>query len=160
MKIRIKTPAIALMPINGRCRLRRSGTKFDEEGDFIGHVDEASVSRRKIPSVPYPVASLQEDIFVFLENFNRIAREKGARVYFEAPASRQSNCKATGEAPLADFFKAFQERSSIPVLTPLEEVCLPNKYFFDTAYHLNAQGREIRTRRLIENWMKLTAVPQ
>jgi hypothetical protein len=137
-----------------------SGTKFDEEGDFIGHLDEASVSRRKIPSVPYPVVSLQEDLFVFLENFNRIAHEKGARVYFEAPASRQSNCKATGEAPMADFFETFQERSSIPMLTHLEEVCLPDKYFFDTAYHLNAQGREIRTKRLIENWMKLAAASQ
>ena len=137
-----------------------SGTKFDEEGDFIGHLEEASMSRKKIPSVPYPVSHLQDDIFVFLENFNRIAREKGARVYFEAPASRQSNCKATGEAVMADFFKAFKEHSSIPVLTPFEDVCLPDKYFFDTAYHLNAQGREIRTKRLIENWMKLTAASQ
>lgn len=137
-----------------------SGTKFDEEGDFIGHLEEASLSRRKIPPVPYPVAGLQEDIFVFLEHFDRIAREKGARVYFAAPASRQSNCKATGAAQLAEFFKTFQERASIPVLTPLEDVCLPDKYFFDTAYHLNAQGREIRTKRLIENWTKLTAAAQ
>jgi hypothetical protein len=61
---------------------------------------------------------------------------------------------------MADFFKAFQERSSIPMLTPVEEVCLPDKYFFDTAYHLNAQGREIRTKHLIENWMKLTTASQ
>src|SRR6266540_4294659 len=128
------------------------GTKYDLNGDFIGHLQEASTNPQKIPSTPYPVSGFQEDIFVFLEHFNRIAQEKGARVYFEAPASRQSNCKATGEMPLANFFKTFKERSSIPVLTPLEEVCLPNKYFFDTEYHLNAQGREIRTRRLIENW--------
>ncbi len=133
------------------------GTKYDLNGDFIGHLQEASTNPQKIPSTPYPVSGFQEDIFVFLEHFNRIAQEKGARVYFEAPASRQSNCKATGEMPLANFFKTFKERSSIPVLTPLEEVCLPNKYFFDTEYHLNAQGREIRTRRLIENWIRLTA---
>ena len=135
-----------------------SGANFDGEGDFIGHLEAASVSRRKIPSVPYPVTSLQDDIFVFLEHFDRIAREKGARVYFAAPASRQSNCKATGAAPMAEFFKAFQERSSIPVLTPLEDVCLPDKYFFDSEYHLNAQGRELRTERLIEHWLQLTAV--
>jgi hypothetical protein len=57
---------------------------------------------------------------------------------------------------MADFFKIFAERSSIPMLTPLEEVCLPNKYFFDTEYHLNAEGRELRTKRLIANWIKLT----
>ena len=134
-----------------------SGANFDEEGDFTGHLETASVSRRKIPSVPYPVTNLQDDTFVFLEHFNQVAQGKGARVYFEAPASRQSNCKATGEAQLADFFRIFKERTSIPLLTPLEDICLPDKYFFDTAYHLNARGRELRTKRLIENWMRLTA---
>src|ERR1044072_7706982 len=110
----------------------------------------------KIPATPYSVFGLQEDIFVFLENFNRFAQERGARVYFEPPASRQRNCKATGNAPMADFFKTFAERSSIPMLMSPEEVCLPNKYFFDSEYHLNAQGRELRTTRLIENWIKLT----
>src|SRR6266508_1391506 len=133
------------------------GTKYDLNGDFIGHLQETSMNRRKISATPYPVAGVQDDIFVFLENFNRIAHEKGARVYFEAPASRQSNCKATGQAQMADFFKTFAERSSIPILTLLDEVCLPNKYFFDTEYHLNAQGRELRTKRLIENWIKVTA---
>lgn len=132
------------------------GTKYDLNGDFIGHLQETSTNRQKIPATPYPVSGLQEDIFLFLENFNQIAREKGARVYFEAPASRQSNCKATGQAQMANFFKTFTERSSIPILTPFDEVCLPNKYFFDTEYHLNAEGRELRTKRLIENWIEVT----
>jgi hypothetical protein len=133
------------------------GTKYDLNGDFIGHLQAASMNWQKIPVTPYPVSGLQEDIFVFLERFNQIAQEKGAKVYFEAPSSRQSNCKATRETRMADFFKSFTERSSIPLLTPLEEVCLPNKYFFDTEYHLNAQGRELRTKRLIENLRNLTA---
>ncbi len=58
---------------------------------------------------------------------------------------------------MANFFRTFEERSSIPVLTPLDEVCLPDKYFFDTAYHLNVEGRRMRTERLIENWIQLTA---
>ena len=93
----------------------------------------------------------------FLEQFAGAAREKGAEVYFEAPASRKSNCETTGEASLANFFKNFEARSSILVLTSPEQVCLPDKYFFDTAYHLDAQGRELRTRRLIENWLQRRA---
>lgn len=134
------------------------GTKYDLNGDFIGHLQDTSTNQQKIPATPYPVSGIQEEIFVFLENFNRTAHEKGAQVYFEAPASRQSNCKATGKTSMANFFKTFKERSSIPLLTPLEDVCLPNKYFFDTEYHLNAQGRELRTKRLIENWLKVNAV--
>ncbi|HUE98604.1 MAG TPA: hypothetical protein VMN99_05080, partial [Anaerolineales bacterium] len=72
-------------------------------------------------------------------------------------ASRVRNCKTTGETSMLNFFQIFAERSSIPMLTSPEEVCMPDKYFFDTAYHLNAEGRELRTQRLIENWIKLTA---
>ena len=133
------------------------GTKYNANGDFIGHLLEASMSRRKITSIPYPVSNLQEEIFIFLEQFHHFAREKGAEVFFEAPASRVTNCKNTGETAMTNFFKTLVERTSIPVITPFEEVCLPDKYFFDTAYHLNAQGRELRTRRLIDNWIQLTA---
>jgi hypothetical protein len=133
------------------------GTKYNSNGDFIGHLNETSMARRKVPSVPYPVATVQNEIFVFLEQFHQFAREKGAEVYFEAPASRRTNCENTGEAPMENFFGTFEERSSIPVFTPLDEVCLPDKYFFDTAYHLNAEGRQVRTERLIENWIRHTA---
>lgn len=133
------------------------GTKYDLNGDFIGHLDQISTPRRKITFDPYPVSQVQNEIFVVLENFHQAARERGAKVYFEAPASRKSNCDTTGKTSLANFFELFEERSSIPMLTPLDEVCLPDKYFFDTAYHLNADGRQVRTQRLIENWLQVTA---
>lgn len=133
------------------------GTKYDANGDFVGHLQEASTTPRKIPSVPYFASTFQEDIFTFLEHFNQRAREKGVEVYFEPPASRKRNCKITGEALMAKFFETFEERSSIPVLTPFDGVCLPDKYFFDTPYHLNAEGRQLRTQRLIENWLRRNA---
>lgn len=133
------------------------GTRYNSNGDFIGHLQQASTPRQKISFEPYPVTAVQQDLFTFLEEFHQFARQKGAEVYFEAPASRRINCKNTGKASLANFFKTFHEKSTIPLLTPLEEVCLPDKYFFDTAYHLNAAGRRLRTERLIENWIQLTA---
>lgn len=133
------------------------GTKYNLNGDFIGHLNQASTPRRKISFEPYPVSRVQKEILTFLEEFHQAAREKGAEVYFEAPASRKSNCDTTGEASLVNFFKQFEKRSSIPVLTRLDEVCLPDQYFFDTAYHLNAEGRQVRTQRLIESWLQITA---
>jgi hypothetical protein len=132
------------------------GTRYNSNGDFIGHLQQVSTPRRKISFEPYPVSTLQEDILLFLERFHQTAREKGAEVYFEAPASRRINCEKTGETSMANFFNILEERSSIPVLTPLDAVCLPDKYFFDTAYHLNAEGRRVRTERLIENWIQRT----
>lgn len=131
-----------------------TGTQYNANGDFVGHLEEKSTPPRRITSVPYDVSHPHEKIFVFLEHFHRLAREKGAEVFFAAPASRRTNCENTGEASMASFFKGLEERTSIPVLTPLDEICLPDKYFFDTAYHLNAKGRQIRTELLIRNWMK------
>jgi hypothetical protein len=133
------------------------GTQYSSNGDFIGHLNQVSTPRRKIPFDPYPVSAVQNEIFVFLDQFHQAAVKKGAEVYFEAPASRKSNCDTTGETSLGNFFKTFDERSSIRLLTPLNELCLPDKYFFDTAYHLNAEGRQARTQRLIQNWIQLTA---
>lgn len=127
---------------------------FNSNGDFIGHLDEPSESVQKIPSSAYPVSPLQDGIFIFLESFYRSAYAKGASVYFEAPASRRINCDATGNARLEQFFFTFRERSSIPLLTELDQICMSNNLFFDTAYHLNAEGREIKTIHLIQNLIK------
>jgi hypothetical protein len=134
------------------------GRSFDDNGDFIGHLKENVKPTTKIPDLAYPVTRLDEGIFLFLEDFRQFAEARGATVYFEAPASRQTNCLATGEAKMANFFRVFKTKSSIPLITPLNQVCMADKYFFDTPYHLNAQGRRIRTRQLIENLLKLNIV--
>lgn len=135
------------------------GESFDTNGDFIGHIKENVKPMTKIPDQPYPVVRQNEEIFIFLEDFRQFAQDRGATVYFEAPASRQTNCLATGQTQMENFFKTFKTRSSIPLITPLNQVCMADKYFFDTAYHLNAQGRRIRTKLLIENLLRMNAVP-
>lgn len=78
---------------------------FNVNGDFIGHLHAPSLARKKIAFDPYPVQSLQDDIFAFLRDFDQTARANGARVYFEAPASRQGNCDTTGVTSLEFFSK-------------------------------------------------------
>ena len=133
------------------------GTRYNSNGDFIGHLQQASTPPRRISPEPYPLSVVQQDLFIFLKQFHQTARAKGTEVYFEAPASRKTNCENTGETTMANFFKQFEEQTTVPVLIPLDQVCLPDKYFFDTAYHLNAEGRRLRTQRLIQNFRILTA---
>lgn len=134
------------------------GKSFDANGDFIGHLRDNVEPTSKIPDTGYPVVRLNDEIFVFLMDFQHFARALGATVYFEAPASRHSNCLATGKSQMENFFITFEQKSSIPVLTSMDEVCMPDKYFFDTPYHLNAQGRELRTKRLIRNLLNFNAL--
>ncbi len=127
-----------------------SGDLFNAHGDFIGHLGEGNNRQFEIADSIYPI-NLIDDAYVYLEDFNQYALSKGAVVFYEAQAHRQTNCERTGKKNLDRFFNRLKTRTTIPLLTDLDELCLPDDYFYDTPYHLNEQGRKVRTERLIEN---------
>jgi hypothetical protein len=127
-----------------------TGDQFNAHGDFTGHLDSTPESQSAIGSSAYPLTNLDE-AYVFLAEFNQFAQANGVRVFYEPQPNRQTNCETTGDRRLVNFYRTLQKETSIPVLTPLDQLCLPDEYFFDTPYHLNAAGREIRTLHLIDN---------
>jgi len=127
-----------------------SGDQFNAHGDFIGHIGAANQLPFNIPDSEYPI-NLIDEAYIYLEDFNQFARSKGALVFYEAQAHRQTNCEKTGRNQLIRFFNLIRQRTTIPLLTNLDQLCLPDNYFYDTPYHLNKQGREVRTERLIVN---------
>lgn len=127
-----------------------SGDLFNEHGDFIGHLGKNGNKQFEIADSVYPI-NLIESAYVFLEDFNQFALSKGAMVYYEAQAHRQTNCEQTGKKHLDRFFNRLKTKTTIPLLTNLDQLCLPDDYFYDTPYHLNEQGRRVRTERLIDS---------
>ena len=130
-----------------------SGDLFNEHGDFTGHLGEGNNRQFEIADSVYPVNQLDE-AYVFLEEFNQFAQSKGAQVLYEAQAHRETNCERTGKRNLDRYFNLLRARTTIPLLTNLDQLCLPDDYFYDTPYHLNEQGRQVRTERLTENLKK------
>jgi hypothetical protein len=57
------------------------------------------------------------------------------------------------------FFETFREKTSIPVITRMDQLCLPDRYFFDTPFHLNAKGRKLRTENLISGLQEYINIP-
>jgi len=127
-----------------------TGDQFNSYGDFIGHLNIDPESQSAIGPSAYPLTNLDE-AYTFLVDFNHYALAHGARVFYESQPNRQTNCEATGDEKLVNFYKILHRKTSIRILTSLDQLCIPDEYFFDTPYHLNAAGREIRTQRLIEN---------
>jgi len=127
-----------------------SGENFDSHGDFVGHLDSKNATKYEFPETEYPV-NLLDEAYGFLEGFRQYAAARGAIVFYEAQAHRQTNCNLTGMKYFRKFYSVLQDRTKIPVLTHMNQLCLPDEYFFDTPYHLNAIGRNVRTERLIEN---------
>lgn len=136
-----------------------TGNHFNEYGDFIGHLNDIPTKPKDIPSDGYAVSPLYEGIFIFLEDFNQYATAKGATVYFEAQSSRQTNCDNTGIEKMIGFFDTFREKTTIPVITPMDQLCMADRYFFDTPFHLNSKGRKLRTERLIRDLKKYIDLP-
>lgn len=136
-----------------------TGNQFNEYGDFVGHLEDKSMKPEDIPADSYAVFPLYENAFIFLEDFNQYAISKGATVYFEAQSSRQRNCDNTGIENMKAFFDTFRKKTSIPVITPMDQLCMADKYFFDTPFHLNAKGRKLRTEHLIDNLQNFVDIP-
>lgn len=130
-------------------------TGFNEFGDFVGHLDDRA---HEIPTSTYFSHNASPVAYEELKDFSQYALSKGAQVFYEAPAQRQTNCDVTGMEALRKFYAALSENTSIPLLTDMEQLCLPDDYFYDTPYHLNAIGRRVRTERLIENLLKALRV--
>ncbi|MFZ5911523.1 MAG: hypothetical protein ACOYYU_16035 [Chloroflexota bacterium] len=130
-------------------------TGFNEYGDFVGHLDDKATF--EIPASKYPIDA-SPAAYEELEAFNQYALSKGARVFYEAPAQRQTNCDATGMEAIKKFYVTLMENTTIPLLTNMKQLCFPDDYFYNTNYHLNAMGRKIRTERLIENLAKALGI--
>ena len=143
----------SLEPIRGIYQ----GSDFNTHGDFIGHLNTDYIPPKIDPGA-YPI-NPSEKITNYLIEFKQYATLKGAKVFFESQPNRQTNCKATPEQRIKRFYRDLQEETGIIVLTDMNQLCMPDKYFFDTAYHLNATGREIRTKRLIKNLMIALEIP-
>ena len=127
-----------------------TGDQFNEYGDFIGHLREHNNTHFEIDNSIYPVNSMEES-YKFLKSFHQFALSKGAKVFYEAQAHRQTNCDLTGMKKIRNFFTRMRNKTTIPLLTNLDHLCFPDDYFYDTPYHLNEQGREVRTERLIDS---------
>jgi hypothetical protein len=86
-----------------------------------------------------------------LSSFVKYCRKNGIRVFFTWPCTLKSERFDLNNRVIRDNLakiKGFLKKLAVPVLGEPEDFNFERKYFFDTHYHLNWAGREIRTRRL------------
>lgn len=130
---------------------------FNAHGDFVGQLLAPPIDEIKNNSSYMPRKEFYTGTYAFLEEFNQAALAKGAVVYYEFPASRALNCQITGAENFQRFYESFIKSTTIPVITPfdLAQICLPDSMFYDTIYHVNGEGREVLTTRIIRDLLPL-----
>jgi hypothetical protein len=76
--------------------------------------------------------------------------ERGVRVLISYP-SFEEPVFAASEAFIRELDAAFRAHKALTVISSPADYAFPRDCFYDTSYHLNAKGRELRTARLIRD---------
>lgn len=129
---------------------------FDERGDFTAHLKAASAVKLGDDislNSPIDTEAIEE-----LNRFYGFARKKGASVLFVYP-SFAASAYARNRESLQNLENYLKQNLRIPSPSAAGDSIMADHYFFDTVYHLNAEGRAMRTRALLRRIMMSEFAP-
>ena len=119
---------------------------FNVEGDVVSHLNEPS---KDISSLGFGISgSTSDESIRIMSEFNRLAELKGARVFYTFPAIPKSGYLKV-QTKLSTLCHTFQMQNDLTFLGAPQDYILSDNSFYDTVYHLNRQGRQVRTTKLI-----------
>lgn len=121
---------------------------FNQRGDFIGHLNQPN--NAKIDGLLQAVEP--QDLMakaLLLHSFYQACKERNAQVFLMFPGVPAS-FYAINQKEINNTYEAFQNNSKMPILGTPQDFIFDDSYFYDTVYHMNADGRSARTERIIE----------
>jgi hypothetical protein len=123
---------------------------FNQYGDAVAHLsrqgkDPDSIYVGALP----PMKNFNPDAVEVVDDLYKAAVKNGARAYFLWP-SYMDSAYVINEAAIDSLGARISAGTRMPVAGSPKQFVFPKTYFFDTRYHLNAPGREVRTRKMIE----------
>ena len=122
---------------------------FDTNGDFVGHLGKPQSSKIELqPLDPVKAANLDRDAIPVMNEFQRFAQSRDVTVYLTFPPHYGTiSPDMSGMKP---FYCQLKKQLDIPLLGTPDAFFFDASYMFDTVYHLTAEGRAIRTKRVIQ----------
>ncbi len=120
---------------------------FSEKGDIISHLNNPpkAINFQDFPK-EFVNYSLQiKDLNLFVEKAKLI----NAEVYFIFPPLAKSTY-LYGKIAVESISQQLKKDIHCQILGNEKDFIMPDSLFFDSFYHLNAQGRDLRTHKIIE----------
>jgi len=128
---------------------RRDG--FNPSGDLIGHeriaADVAALSRQAYEVSE--LANFNRRSVTEINRFTLSAQNRGAKVWLVFPAIPELNFDRD-RINIANLAQRLDELLKIDVLCKPTDSVFPLARFYDTLYHLDPQGREEMSRRVVK----------
>lgn len=118
---------------------------FSKKGDIISHLnnDPKPFDHHLFPKEIVDFSAQIEDLNIFVAK----VRAKGAEVYYVFPPLSQSTYDY-GRVNIESIAKQIKEKAECKLIGRPTDFVMPDSLFFDSFYHLNAQGRDLRTDKL------------
>lgn len=123
---------------------------YTPEGDLVAHLDNPP---QPIEPVAFfgSVDGIKTENIQALNAFAKEVKQNGARAVLFFPSSRKTNCAATTTPVFDALFQYLKGQLKVTIISSPEAYCFDDAYFYDTYYHLNRQGRMIRTQKMIQD---------
>jgi hypothetical protein len=122
---------------------------FSAEGDLTSHlgVDWPYALEREIIG---SADNIETDALVLMQNFTREMNARGVSV-LTSYTPLQAGAYAENQGVYEALHARISAMASLHAPSAPSDFVFDTTKFFDTVYHLNAEGRPLRTQRLIED---------
>jgi hypothetical protein len=119
---------------------------FNEYGDYIKHLE--------METLPFgsnsDLGTLNQTYFNHFFQFVYMFSKREITVVLSYPCYEEQSFRNSAEFILK-LDMAFRSKENLLVLSSPESYCYPFNYFYDLVYHLNEEGRSVRTDQLIQD---------
>jgi hypothetical protein len=120
---------------------------FSDNGDIISHLNNPP---KKIAFQSFPTENIDfSEQIGDLNMFADKAKIKGADVFFIYPPIAESTF-LYGKKSIHSIAQQLEKNIHCKVLGNVYDFVMPDSLFFDSFYHLNSKGRDVRTNKIID----------
>ncbi len=131
---------------------------FNQYGDAISHLGKKSMNPDSIFVKPLPpMKQFNRKTLDDLSSLDEKARAEGAHAYFMFP-SYIDRSYTMNVAAIDSLSAKLRQRTTMAIVGTPRDFVYPGRLFFDTRYHLNGEGRELRTLQLLKLLQSLPGI--
>lgn len=141
----VKNKVLALIPHSPNPRAyTRDG--FNEYGDYIKHLGVENQAFKPKPQLEPLNPQYLARFFQFVAAFT----SRGIRVILTYPSYEEVSFYNSVNQ-IHELDAVIRVCENLTVISTPDDYCFPTAFFYDTAYHLNAQGRAVRSEHVLRD---------
>jgi hypothetical protein len=125
---------------------------FNNYGDAIRHYNLPN-EKIELMSEPYSLSAFNTGSVEILRRFRDECNKIGASVFISYPSFHYS--ASLGSEPIIEFVDSVLKVNDFHVISNPYDYIMADTLFFNTSYHLNKNGAQIRTSKLISDLQKV-----